>query len=175
MADNKYKIQLGVDLDTSDLKAEINKLDGKHKIKLGVDVGVEDIRKRISDYNKNTNNAKLKLGIKLDTDDLKKQINNLDLSGKGKGVSIPLNTDSLETSLRELKEVIADIKTSFNSLDGGDMKSLLSSVNQIVTALGKAEDESDSLVKSLSALSKKDFSINLGIDMNKKGLNTIGY
>lgn len=176
MADNKYQIQLGVDLDTSDLSTKISKLDNKYDVKLGVDLKVNDIRDRITQYNKNSNNAKLKLGIKLDTSDLKEQIKNLSIDGKNaKGVSLPLNTTSLETSLRELKEVIAEIKSSFNSLDGGDMKSLLSSVNQIVTALGKAEDESDSLVKSLSALSKKDFSINLGIDMNKKGLNTIGY
>ncbi len=163
MADTPYKIELGVKLDTNNLQTEINKLDDKYKIKLGVDLGVEDIRKRISKYNENSNNAKLHLKIKLDTSDLKEQINKLDLSGKGEGISIPLNTASLETSLRELKEVIAEIKTSFNSLDGENMKSLLFSVNQIVTALGKAENESDSLVKSLSVLSKKEFGFNFNL------------
>ena len=148
-----------------------------YKMELGVHVKTSEIREQISKYNTNSNNAKLKLGIKLNTDDLKQQINKLNLggTGKGKGIAIPVNTQSLEASLKEVKGIIADIKTSMGTLDGGDMKSLLSSVNQIATALGKAENESDNLVKSLNALSKKDFNINLGIDMNKKGLNTIGY
>ena len=77
MAD--YSIQLGVKLDTSDLKTEINKLDGKHKIKLGVDLSVNDIRDRIKSYNQNTNNIKVKLKATLDTKDLQKQISNLSL------------------------------------------------------------------------------------------------
>ena len=80
----EYKIELGVKLDTSDLKTEINKIDGKHKVKLGVDLGVKDIQERIRKYNSNTNNIKVKLKATLDTDDLKKQINSLNLSGKGK-------------------------------------------------------------------------------------------
>ena len=149
--------------------------DNQYKIQLGVDLKVNDIRDRITQYNQNKNNAKVKLGIKLDTSDLKEQINKLNLGGSGKGVAIPVNTQSLETSLKEVKGIIADIKTAIGTLDGGNMKSLLSSVNQIATALGKAENESDNLVKSLNALSKKDFSINVGIDMNKKNLSTIGY
>lgn len=149
-----------------------------YKIQLGVDLRVNDIRDRITQYNKNTNNAKLKLGVKLDTDDIKKQINALNLggSGKGKGVAIPVNTQSLETSLKEVKSIIADIKTSIGSLDSGaGMKSLLSSINQISTALDKASGKFDELNAELKALSSKDFNINLGIDIGKKGLNTIGY
>lgn len=149
--------------------------DNQYKIQLGVDLKVDDIRDRITQYNQNKNNAKVKLGIKLDTSDLKEQINKLNLGGTGKGVAIPVNTQSLEASLKEVKDIIADIKAAMGTLDGGNMKSLLSSVNQIATALGKAENESDNLVKSLNALSKKDFSINVGIDMNKKNLSTIGY
>ena len=140
-----------------------------YKIELGVHVKTNEIREQISKYNTNSNNAKLKLGIKLDTNDLKKQINSLNLGSTSgsKGITIPVNTQSLETSLKEVKGIIADIKASMGTLDGGDMKSLLSSVNQIATALGKAENESDNLVKSLNALRKKDFSVNFGFNMGK--------
>lgn len=165
MAEN-YKISLGVDLDTSDIKTKVEALDNKYDIKLGVDLKVNDIRDKISAYNKNTNNAKLKLGIKLDTDDLKQQINKLNLNGtsSGKGVAIPINTTSLETSLKEVKSIITDIKNSLGSLDNkSGMKSLLSSINQIANALEKATSESQTLVDSLNALSKKDFSFNFNL------------
>ena len=96
MDDNQYKVELGIKLNTSDLKTEIAQIDGKHKIKLGVDLGVNDIRDRIRDYNKNTNNIKVKLKANLDVDDLRKQIRNLDLSVGGKGLAVPANTESLE-------------------------------------------------------------------------------
>lgn len=138
-----------------------------YKIQLGVHIETSEIKEQISKYNQNSNNAKLKLGIKLDTDDLKRQINQLNLGGNGKGVAIPINTASLEQSLKEVKGIIADIKSSLGTLDGKGMKDLLSSVNQIAAALGKVENESDSLVKSLNALSKKDFSVNIGVNMGK--------
>lgn len=165
MGDESYKISLGVDLDTSDLKSQINKIDGKYNVKLGVDLKVNDIRDRITQYNKNTNNAKLKLGINLDTSDLKKQINNLNLGGtSGKGVAIPVDTQSLETSFKEVKDIITEIKNSIGTLDSGaNMKSLLSSINQISTALDKASGKFEELAADLKILSGKDFNINLGI------------
>jgi len=138
-----------------------------YKISLGVDVRVNDIRDRIRDYNTNSNNAKLKLGVKLDTDDIKRQINKLNLNGTSgkKGVAIPINTQSLESSLKEVKSIITDIKTSIGSLDSGaGMKSLLSSINQISTALDKASGQFAELNAELKSLSSKDFSINLGIN-----------
>lgn len=174
MADNNYKIQLGVSLDTSGLREDINKIDDKYKVKLGVDLKVNDIRDRIIQYNKNTNNAKLKLGVKLDTDDLKKQINQLNLGTNSgdKGVAIPVNTESLESSFREVKNIISDIKNSIGTLDSsGDMKSLLSSINQISTALDKASNQFSELNAELKALSSKDFSINVGI--NTGGSNPV--
>lgn len=165
-----YKISLGVQLDTSGLRNEINKLDGKEKIKLGVDVKVNDIKERISAYNKNANNAKLKLGVKLDTDDLKRQINQLNLGGTGKGtnkgVAIPVNTQSLETSLKEVKGIISSIQSAIGNVgDGSEMKPLLSSVNQIADALGKVGDETQNVISALNALGKKDFSVNLGLNV----------
>ena len=173
---NEYKIRLGTELNTSDLKSDINALDNKFKLKLGVDVKVDDIRKRISEYNKNTNNAKLKLKVNLDTDDIKKQIKQLSIGGidSGKKMSIPIDTQSLEASFKEVKAIITDIRNAIGAIDNnGDIKSLVSSINQMASALGKAENESDSLVKSLSALSKKDFGVNIGLDLNKKGNNNM--
>lgn len=175
---NDYKIELGTQLNTKGLKEDVAKLDDKYKVKLGIDLKVNDIKKRIGDYNKNTNNAKLHLKVKLDTDDIKKQINKLNLSGAsgGKGVTMTVDTTSLEDSLKEVKGLVTDIKTSLGTLDSkSGMKDFLSSINQIATALGKAENESDSLVKSLSALSKKDFSINIGVNMGKRNNNMIAY
>lgn len=163
-----YKISLGVKLDTSDLRNEIGKLDGKEKIKLGVDVKVGDIRDRITAYNKNANNAKLKLGIKLDTDNLKKQINQLNLggTGAGKGVAIPINTQSLEASLNEVKGIISSIQSAIGNIgDGSEMKPLLSSVNQIADALGKVGNETQNVISALNALGKKDFNVNLGVNV----------
>ena len=165
---NDYKIELGTQLNTKGLKEDVAKLDDKYKVKLGIDLKVNDIKKRIGDYNKNTNNAKLHLKVKLDTDDIKKQINKLNLSGAsgGKGVTMTVDTTSLKDSLKDVKSLVADIKNTLGTLDSkSGMKDFLSSINQIATALGKAENESDSLVKSLSALSKKDFSINIGVNM----------
>ena len=176
---SEYKILLGTKLDTSGLKDDISKLNDKHKIKIGVDLKVNDIKTRISDYNKNTNNIKVKLGVKLDTADIKKQIDKIgDLNiGNGKGVAIPLNTESLEQSLKEVKNIVESVRKSFGSIDDeSGLKSLLSSVNQIANALDKATDESNGLVKSLNELGKKDFSVNIGLDIgNKKNNNMIAY
>lgn len=160
MAD--YSIQLGVKLDTSDLKTEINKLDGKHKIKLGVDLSVNDIRDRIKSYNQNTNNIKVKLKATLDTKDLQKQISNLSLdTGKnGKGVKVPIDTASLTESLGKVEKLISEVRNSIGTLDDkANTKSLITSVNQIANALEKATKESDGLVSSLNALSKKDLGL----------------
>lgn len=143
-----------------------------YKIQLGVHIKTSEIREQISKYNQNSNNAKLKLGIKLDTNDLKKQINQLNLGGNGKGVTIPINTQSLEKSLKDVKNIIADIQTTLGTLDNASgMKSLLSSVNQITTALGKVENESESLVKSLNTLRNRDFSVNIGVKLG--GSNSV--
>ena len=161
-----FKIELGVKLDTSDLKSEIGKLDGKHKIKLGVDLGVNDIRDRIKAYNQNTNNIKVKLKATLDTKDLQKQINNLSLdTGKnGKGVKVPIDTASLTESLGKVEKLISEVKNSIGTLDDKvDTKSLVASVNQIASALEKATKESDGLVSSLKALSQKDFNFNFNL------------
>lgn len=144
---NDYRIELGVDLKDADF----NNL--KKKIKT-----LEDD----------------KITLRLDDDIIDAQVKNikqqLEVLGKSKGLKP--DTTGIKTALGEVKGLIADIKESLNTVDGkSGMKSLLSSINQIATALGKAENESDSLVKSLSALSKKDFSFNIGVKLG--GSNSV--
>lgn len=135
--------------------------DESYKISLGVDVDVSDIQSQISTKTKDT---KVPIEIEIENlKDIKTQIQNLN---KGNKASLDINTVSLEKSLDRVATAIDEIKKSLNTVDGkSGMQSLLSSISQITTALGKAESETDSLVKSLSALSKKDFSLNLGINL----------
>ena len=152
MAEN-YKIKLGINFDNSEL---------------------ENVKRQLNNLTDNTHRVR----IDIDNSRLLKQINHAkselrELNGtKGKQPSLTINTQSLENSLSRVADVIEEVKRSLGTLDDkSGMKSLLSSVNQIATALGKVENESDNLVKSLTALGKKDFSLNLGINMG--GANPI--
>jgi hypothetical protein len=168
----KYKIKVGVDLDPTGLGTQVDniKVGDIHKIKVGVHLKTSEINGQITKFNQNTNTAKLKLGIKLDTSDIKRQLGNLNLSdtgnGKSKGVSIPLNTKSLEESFERVAIAVEDIRDAIGTIDDkSDMKPLLSSINQITTALGKASDESETLVRSLSVLSGKDINLSLNLKL----------
>ena len=148
----QYKIELGIGLKDSDfgeIKKKIQSLEGD-SIKLKVDAETKEL-----------------------TNTIREALNSL---SKGTKNALTLDTSSIEKSLDRLSDTITDIKTSLGAFDSkSGMKDLLSSINQIAKALGKAENESDSLIKSLSALSKKDLSFNLGIDMGKKNNNMIAY
>lgn len=151
MDNNEYKISLGVKLDTSDLQHQVDTAGDRIK---PIDIKVDAETKEL-------------------TNTIKEALKSLSTGTKN---VLTLDTSKLEVSLKEVKDAVLDIKNAFGSLgDKSGMQSLLSSVNQIATTIGRVTDETDTLVKSLNALSKKDFNINLGIDMNKKSLNTIGY
>ena len=148
MAD--YKISLGVELDTSDIRTQINAVGENVKpIQIKVDTEAKELTKSINDALK-TLSSGTKNALKIDTSEIKK-------------------------SLDDLSSIVDKIKHSLSSIDNGDMKSIVSSINQMAKALGTAENESDSLVKSLTALSKKDLSINIGLDMGKKNNNMLAY
>ena len=153
-----------------------------YKVRLGVDfLGRKDLR-NIENKLNNLDNHKYVAKIDLDTSRIHKQFDHIEkrfksltgTKGSIKG-AVPIDTGGLEQSLNKVASIVGDIRTSIGKLDGGNMKSLLSSINQIATSLGRASEESETLVSALNALSKKDFNINLGIDMGKKSLNTIGY
>lgn len=137
----------------------------EYKISLGVDIDVDDIRTQIKDAENKVNPIKLNVEIE-NLNEIKQQLQNLGgTKGKAK-LDIPINTQSIEQSLTRVADAVDDIKRSLGSLNSeSGMKNLLSSINQIATALGKAEDESQNLVNSLNALSKKDFSFNIGVKM----------
>ena len=144
--DESYKISLGVEVDVDDIQSQINKADVKP---IPIKVEIENLN------------------------EIKQQLQNLGNDSKN---SLTLNTSGVESALNDVKSIIVDIKKSLGTIDGGNgMKDLLSSINQIAKALGKAEDESQNLVNSLNALSKKDFSLNLGINMGGKSFNNIAY
>lgn len=155
MADS-YKIQLGIDFtgdkELNNIKKQLTTLtDNTHRVRIDID------------------NSRLLKQI----EHAKKELRELS-SAKGNQPSLTVNSKALEDSLGRLEKLIEGIKLSLGSLDNNvNTKDLVSSINQMATALGKAESESDSLVKSLSALSKKDFSVNIGIDLSKKGNNNM--
>lgn len=149
---NSYKVDLGISLNQGDLakvKTTINNLENSKKINLEInkkkiDSQLNSIRKQIQ----NLSNIKINLGSE----------NN----------SLQINTEKLDNSLKEVASSIKVIKHSLGTLDsGGDMKSLVTSVNQISTALDKASGKFDELNAQLNVLSKKDFSVNFGFNMGK--------
>lgn len=143
----------------------------EYKIQLGVDIDVDDIQTQINIAENKVNPIKLNVEIE-NLNEIKQQLQNLGgTKGKTK-IDIPINAQSIEQSLTRVANAIDDIKDSLGSLKSeSGMKSLLSSVNQIATALGKAEDESKNLVNSLNALANKDFSINFGVKLG--GSNSV--
>ena len=137
MAD--YKILLGTQLDLSDIVSQINAAESKiDPIKIKVDAETKELTKSIQDALKT----------------LSKSGNN----------ALTLDTSKFEGSIADIKTAVVDLKKVLGSLDdSANMKSLLASVNQIANAIGKVTDESESLVKSLSILSKKDFGFNFNL------------
>ena len=146
---NDYKIQLGIDFtgnkELKNIKNQLTNLtDNTHRVRIDIDN---------SRLLKQVEHAKKEL----------KGLNNI--SGtNGKQPSLNINTKSLEQSLSRVADSIDEIRKSLNTLDGkSGIQSLVDSVNQITVALGKAESESDSLIKSLSTLSKKEFGFNFNL------------
>lgn len=139
----QYKIELGIGLNKGDFTEIKNKIESleNNPIKLKVDAETKEL-----------------------TNTIKEALNSL---SKGTKNALTIDTSKIQTSLDNLSDVITDIRNSLGTLDGKGMKDIVTSINQMATALGKAENESDSLVKSLSALSKKDLSINFGFNMGK--------
>ena len=170
---DSYKIELGVSLNTSDLKDDVKALGNKYKLDLGINLNdgeLKNIKKQLTSLTDNTH----RIRIDIDNSRLLKQIEHAkkELKGlnntKGNQPSLNINTKSLENSMDRVANAIDEIRKSLGSIDDtSGIKSLVTSVNQIATALGKAENESDSLIKSLSALSKKDFIVNVGINAGK--------
>ena len=152
-----------------------------YEVKLGVDfLGKKDLRNIESRINKITDTTH-RAKIDLDTSRIHKQFDHIEkrfksltgTKGSIKG-AVPIDTGGLEQSLNKVASIVGDIKTSIGSLDGGNMKSLLSSINQIATSLGRASEESETLVSALNALSKKDFGVNIGLKLGGNSVSNAG-
>ena len=146
----EYKIQLGINFNDSELKNVKKQLtnltNDTHRIR--IDIDNSRLLKQVA-------HAKKEL----------RSLNDLG-SSKGNAPVLNINTKSVEGALNRVADSIDEIRISLNTLDGkSGMQSLVASVNQIASALGKATDESETLVKTLSALGKKDFSVNLGLNV----------
>ena len=145
---NEYKIQLGIDFNDGELK---------------------NVKKQLTGLTNNTH----RIRIDIDNSRLLKQVAHAkrELRGlkdfgnsKSGAPALKINTESVEGALNRIASSIDEIRMSLNTLDGkSGMQSLVASVNQIASALGKATDESETLIKTLSALGKKDFSVNLDL------------
>ena len=135
-----YRIELGIGLKTDDLA---------------------DIKKKINSLEDNPIKLKVDAETKELTSTIREALNSL---SKGTKNSLTLDTSGLEGSITDIRNAVVDLKKVFGSLDDStNFKSLLASVNQIATALGKVTDESETLVKSLSILSKKEFGFNFNL------------
>lgn len=142
---NNYKISLGIKLDDKELKnikTQLNGLtDNTHRIRIDID------------------NSRLLKQI----EHAKKELKELN-SAKGNQPSLTVNTQSLEKSFGKVAKIIGEIKASLGTLDDKvNTRDIVTSVNKIANALEKATRESNGLVSSLTALSKKDFSFNLNL------------
>lgn len=137
---NDYSIELGIGLNSDDLA---------------------DIKKKINSFEDNPIKLKVDAETKELTNTIKEALNSLSNGAKN---SLTIDTSNLEGSITDIRNAVVDLKKALSSLDdSANFKSLLTSVNQIATALGKVTDESETLVKSLSVLSKKEFGFNFNL------------
>lgn len=145
---NDYRIELGVGLKESEfgeLKKKIQSLED-NPIKLKVDAETKEL-----------------------TNTIREALNSLSNGTKN---ALTLDTSKIEASLKDVSTTIKEIRTSLGTLDSkSGMKSLLSSINQISSALDKASNQFESLNANLNALSGKDLSLNFGINLG--GSNSV--
>ena len=77
-----------------------------YKIQLGVNLKVNDIKDRINKYNANSNNAKLKLGVKLDTKGISNQIKAINSKTP---VKVELKLDA-KNALKQINDIERKLK-----------------------------------------------------------------
>ena len=138
-----YRIELGIGLNTQDFNNIKNDIRSLEKDSIEIKLNTAQAEKQI--------------------EGLKQEFRNLGDS-KNKDFNLDFNTGNAKKSLAEVAQAIIDIKNALGTIDPKKgIGSLVGSVNQIAVALDKATDESNGLLTSLQALSKKDFSVNLNL------------
>ena len=145
--------------------------DNQYKIELGVKLRDNAIQDEIADAQKTLKPIEIKVDAETKelTNTIKEALNSL---SKGTKNALTLDTSKLEASLNDVTSTIREIKTAIGTLDSSsNMKSLVSSINSISTALDKASDKFDGLLADLKSLSGKDFNLNFGINLG--GSNSV--
>lgn len=120
-----------------------------YKIQLGVDLKVNDIKDRINKYNANSNNAKLKLGVKLDTKGISNQIKAINSKTP---VKVELKLDAknalkqindIERKLKKLQNI--NIKINVNNKNNNNNNNPVNNVNELTTAYNKLKNISKNI------------------------------
>ena len=144
-------------------------MDEQYKIQLGVDVQVDDIKTQID----SAKIAPIKLNVEIENlDKIKQQLQNLGGTKGDTEIDVSIDATSVKDTLKEVSSYIKQIKDTIGTLDSkSGMKSLLSSINQISSALDKTSDKFDELNASMNALASKDFSLNIGVKLG--GSNSV--
>ena len=143
----------------------------EYKVRLGVELKDGDIQSQINDAQKTLKPIEIKVNAETKelTNTIKEALRSLSAGTKN---ALTLDTSKLEASLSDVTSTIREIKTAMGTLDSGsNMKSLVSSINSISTALDKASDKFDGLIADLKSLSGKDFNLNFGINLG--GSNSV--
>ena len=136
-----YKIKLGVDVDVSDIQAQINKAESQvDPIKIKIDAETKELTNSIRDALKPLTN--------------------------GTKNALTIDTSKAVSALNDVDSAIKEIKTSLGTLDNkSGMKSLLSSINQINGALEKTSNQFVELKKNIKTIGGKDINLKLGVKL----------
>lgn len=138
-----------------------------YKIQLGVDLKTSEIRTQVSNYNKNSNNAKLKLGVKLDTKGISEQIRAINSKTPVK-VSLKLDTKNAQSQINNIKKQIQQlggIKINFGGYGTGgrSTNNVNNYVNQMTTAYNKLRNIS----RNIGSIKVKLNGLDVSKDVNQ--------
>lgn len=153
MADNKYEVKIGVELDKGQLKTveqSIDNLINKNKnreINIDVNYNIKGIEK-LAEVGKKIQN-------------LKEQA-----SSNNAKVSIPIDTKEVKESIDKIYDSLKKLGNAFGKVDKNKgTKSLLTSVRDIGKALDSVTRQIGDLNKNLTSLATKDLSLNLDLGL----------
>ena len=124
-----------------------------YKISLGVDLKVNDIRDRIRAYNSNKNNAKLKLGVSLDPRGISEQIKKINLKTPVK-INLNLDTRNAQAKINDIKRQIQQLGNIRVNL-GGNAGSTNSGTQRVVNDMNWAYRQMLDIQKKANSLSLK--------------------
>lgn len=138
----------------------------EYKIQLGVDLKTSEIRSQVSKYNSNSNNAKLKLGIKLDTKGISNQIRGINSKTPVK-IALKLDTKDAQRQINNIKKQMQQLGSIRINLggngSGGSTRNASNAARNSVNNMNWAYKQMLDIQKKANSLSLK---IN-GLDTSK--------